>query len=370
MNLSDPDAARLSLALRQLLSPDGCGDVDVWRGLAGRAVRDLVGADAACVALDGDASSFVAVDLDDSVVRAYGERYAAVDHGIARMRRERIEVWERRMLWRKSELARSEYYNDFALPHRLLDAAGITSFAAGQCVRVCLMYAEPPRSTRGLAAWRGQLQLLRLAWPAFNAGSILSARAHSRQASMAQIIDRVGHPLGLCTTSGRLVHGNAALLALVAQNGAALAETIQSAARAVAASAASRRAGESVTRELMLTDGGHRLVGWPVEMDLVGAAAVLISIVSAHAQAPTSEALRTNYQELRAQFGLTRRQLEVVELLRQRRSNAEIAHSLRISEHTARHHTEMVLSKLGLHSRRQIETQYDSLADPQPELTS
>ena len=54
-------------------------------------------------------------------------------------------------------------------------------------------------------------------------------------------------------------------------------------------------------------------------------------------------------------FGLTRRELEVAQLLRLRRSNSELASTLGISEHTARHHTENVLSKLGVHSRTQVD---------------
>lgn len=50
-------------------------------------------------------------------------------------------------------------------------------------------------------------------------------------------------------------------------------------------------------------------------------------------------------------YHLTARELEVALLLSRGASNAEIATALRISEHTARHHTRHVLLKLGLHSR-------------------
>lgn len=358
LTLSSGDTARLSAAVERLLSPEACSDAILWRAGAGRAIRDLMGADSACVALDDDPASFVAVDLDDSVIRAYRERYAAVDHGIARMRAQRIEVWERRKLWRSSELARSEYYNDFALPHRLLDAAGITSFSGGQCLRVCVMYAQPPRTARGEAAWQHQLELLRLAWPAFNAGSILSARSRAWQASVSQMIDRVGHPLVLCTATGALVHENAAFAELITANRCAeIPELVRAAAREVAASAARRRPCDSVVRDLSLPSGSHRLVGWSVDLELGGPAMVLVSMVPGETDSLVGEALRARHEELRTRFGFTRRQLQVLELLRQRRSNAEIAEALRISEHTARHHTEMVLSKLGVHSRRLIAAQ-------------
>ena len=50
-------------------------------------------------------------------------------------------------------------------------------------------------------------------------------------------------------------------------------------------------------------------------------------------------------------YGFTRREREVARLLAQGKSNAAIARELRISAHTARHHTQRVLAKLAVHSR-------------------
>jgi DNA-binding NarL/FixJ family response regulator len=54
---------------------------------------------------------------------------------------------------------------------------------------------------------------------------------------------------------------------------------------------------------------------------------------------------------LGSRFGLTRREEQVAILLAQGRSNQAIARELRISVHTARHHTQRILSKLEVHSR-------------------
>lgn len=54
---------------------------------------------------------------------------------------------------------------------------------------------------------------------------------------------------------------------------------------------------------------------------------------------------------LQNRYGLTRRELEVAILLSQGRTNTTIANTLHISTHTARHHTQRILSKLGVHSR-------------------
>jgi len=54
---------------------------------------------------------------------------------------------------------------------------------------------------------------------------------------------------------------------------------------------------------------------------------------------------------LHIEYGMTPREIEVAMLLSEGCSNRTIAHRLGISSHTARHHTQRVLVKLGVHSR-------------------
>jgi DNA-binding CsgD family transcriptional regulator len=54
---------------------------------------------------------------------------------------------------------------------------------------------------------------------------------------------------------------------------------------------------------------------------------------------------------LHIEYGMTPREIEVALLLIAGCSNRTIAHRLGISPHTARHHTQRVLIKLGVHSR-------------------
>lgn len=53
-------------------------------------------------------------------------------------------------------------------------------------------------------------------------------------------------------------------------------------------------------------------------------------------------------------FGLTPREAQVARRLAVRRTNAEIADELFLSEHTVRRHTERVLQKLSVGSRRDV----------------
>jgi DNA-binding NarL/FixJ family response regulator len=55
--------------------------------------------------------------------------------------------------------------------------------------------------------------------------------------------------------------------------------------------------------------------------------------------------------QLGLEYGLTSRESQVAILLIEGRSNIEIAKQLKISPHTARHHTQRILAKVGVHSR-------------------
>ena len=55
-----------------------------------------------------------------------------------------------------------------------------------------------------------------------------------------------------------------------------------------------------------------------------------------------------------ARVGLTARERQVADMLARRLTTAEVAGALGISPHTARHHVQRVLNKLGVTSRRNV----------------
>ena len=69
------------------------------------------------------------------------------------------------------------------------------------------------------------------------------------------------------------------------------------------------------------------------------------------AGAPAAGHDRVSQNGLVERYRLTRREIQVAVLLAQGRSNEAIAQELEISAHTARHHTQRILSKLEVHSR-------------------
>ena len=64
--------------------------------------------------------------------------------------------------------------------------------------------------------------------------------------------------------------------------------------------------------------------------------------------------MQVRMDELQDQAGLTRRESQVALLLAERFTNKEIARQLRIEPNTARRHSERVLRKLGVSSRRDV----------------
>jgi DNA-binding CsgD family transcriptional regulator len=65
-------------------------------------------------------------------------------------------------------------------------------------------------------------------------------------------------------------------------------------------------------------------------------------------------------ESLMRRFGMTGREADVALLLARGARNAAIALELRISPHTSRHHTENVLSKLGVRARAEVARAIDA----------
>jgi DNA-binding response OmpR family regulator len=74
---------------------------------------------------------------------------------------------------------------------------------------------------------------------------------------------------------------------------------------------------------------------------------------SAVTEAPSAPAPLSD-EALRERYNLTARQIDVVRLLGEGFTNAEIAAKLEMSYYTARNHTEQVLAKLGVSSRAAV----------------
>lgn len=107
-------------------------------------------------------------------------------------------------------------------------------------------------------------------------------------------------------------------------------------------------AGGTPIREVVSNNRKYRLEGHrlPHAADRAGPI-VLVFVDAAAAELPSDE-------ELQVRFGLTRKESHVARLIAEDRTNDQIATQLCISPHTARHHTEKILAKLGANSRTKV----------------
>ena len=88
-------------------------------------------------------------------------------------------------------------------------------------------------------------------------------------------------------------------------------------------------------------------------------------ILPSHMQTVRHERLTSVRDYLMRTHGLTPQEVLVALLLAQRRSNVEVAREMSVSVHTARHHTESVLAKLGIRRRADVARDRRAVTDRQ-----
>ena len=214
---------------------------------------------------------------------------------------------------------------------------GVMSGRPGADLRLSLVcYLASDESTlRNVRRWQAVLGLLR---PALAAA--LRERFHARPADsqLMRLLDALDAPMVAYAPDGRVLHENVAFHGLAANepNASQLLREVARAARDVA------------TREFSTRHTNYRVVA----RRIVVAPGTEVDVVTVR----TIDALDASYatDRVRSNFGLSPREAEVARMLVDGRPNAEIAVTLGISESTARHHTQRVLEKLGVHSRAAI----------------
>jgi DNA-binding CsgD family transcriptional regulator len=250
---------------------------------------------------------------------------------------------------------KTEFFNDYQRRHRAFHGLCLSSSTApGPLDDV--MYFHRSRLSAAPFADR-EKNILRLCAPAFRAGLSAALRANSRE-HLIETIDNLTDGCALVTIGGRVVHQNVVLSSYLA-NGEATAE-LRSAimATADAVNAIGWRAthcsafdpGRKLVREQRVGDRTFVISGCSVGT-LEGIAEPLTLVTVRHKIRQTAADL---LRQARERFGLSNRESEVAVLLAQRKTNAEISSELGISPHTARHHSERVLAKLGVSKRSMV----------------
>lgn len=344
----------LNAALRDLLAQRASRPSGEWRQSVLRSLRALTGSDRAfLVVRTANGPSAYGDEVSQDLLAYYVKRFAELELSRADARGHAPEAWRLTQLWPAGELERSRYYLDFAQPNRLHDTVGITLHFASPRAEVSLAFhRNRPGPTESIERRR---ELLRLLLEPIHAGFGVDLGTTDQIPHLSSLIEVAGQALVLFGMDGRELRQNPVMRRILAQDQerAVLLEHIRAVARSVLACVSDGRAARGPThrqydgtrREVATSHAAYRLRGNPVGSNAMGdSTTILVSVDRVAFQVPAPDSLR-------ARYGLTVRELQVASLLMHRLSNAEIARMLSISPHTARHHTESVLAKLGVRSR-------------------
>jgi len=166
-------------------------------------------------------------------------------------------------------------------------------------------------------------------------------------APLAGVLENIEHGIVLLASNSDPCFTNSAaerILVGDAEHGV-LAREVRSVSRA----ALTHRTGRPAEVEVATRHGRFRVRATFLLQRIreLRAGAVLVTIRPATNHLPTQASLMRR-------FGMTAREADVALLLAQGKRNTAIAEALKISPHTARHHTENVLTKLDVHARSEV----------------
>ena len=363
--LTADDTRRIGAAVEALLTPSA--DIGAWWQPAEQRLHQLFpGARALCTVPEGNRLKFVSASVDDDEVSPLREMSGAEERGyflnadpaVTRWHHYRrthdIELWTEESNGKLIDdlgfdFRKSIWMNEGLFAAKMFDNSGISTISGGGEMFLVLGY--PRRGVRRFGD--ADVEVLRLLLPAFRAGHHALTTLGARQTALATTLDGIRDALLVVGADGRELHRNSALRAMLEGEPERdrLAATMLSAAHDLRAlvtrslvrgvpAPAERTVATAVARYTMRASFG-------VEQAWGATGTVIVSLEREDAPALSSASLVTR-------FGLTEREAQAAALLARRVSNAELAAALGVSPHTARHHTEKVMQKLGVHSRKEL----------------
>lgn len=357
LQLTPSDLARSEFATRVLLSPLNVPSIDDWRSEVNRTLRELFEADHALFILPQAGAGFFSDDLSADTQARLAALFhldeagqlrssdRATDRILERRRQQHVETYTEALFAGDEAFEASAFYRNVMAPSGLAALRAIHATSPQGEAVLWLFFRDAEAGPFGEA---GPF-LLRALLPAFKAGIEMFARLEAHRAAL----DAISEPLLVLDLQGRELHRNRAFTNLLKDEPDAdrlLAEAYRESRthggdllRLIQAS------GADAAREVRTPTRQYRLRSTVVTPGILGSTGtIMVAFESAATPVlPSAEALR-------AHFGLTRREAEVTLLMAEGLSNQDVADRLFVSAHTARRHTESVLSKLGLRSRKAI----------------
>jgi DNA-binding CsgD family transcriptional regulator len=353
IRLSSADIARLHSAQTTLVSALGFESVEAWAGQAMAETIAVLGADKAYFALPTASGMFTAAagDRTEDGLTAYLAYYWQTDLVLRQRRVELgLEVYHRDMLYHPGEMARDELHNDWCVPHALYDTLGMGFDVDSNAALPALLHVYHHRNVTTFGK-RG-VALMQLLLPAFKAGVAAWRELYERRRTLAASLDTLGVALMMLDSDGVALHRTPALTSLVSadEDRALIDQAAARVARNLTASHSPtrRKTGPSapapVTHGVVTRAARYTVRACTAPSGLTGKPTVLVTVErSSRPPIDVDDAARRH--------GLTARQKDVAVRLVRGDSISAIAQILGMSRHTARHHVEHIIARLGAHSR-------------------
>jgi DNA-binding CsgD family transcriptional regulator len=354
--LSSSHQERFEGALRTLLSPLAYPSSLEWRIAVNRSLKQLLDADRVTFGIPGAEPDFISdeptpIGLSSDRLRPLEHRVPISEHALE------LGALNGELLQRTHLPANSavECASDYIVLNEAFDwlalVAAMTPDQGIASVAQIVLHNEPSADrefgNRGLA-------LARLLVPAFRAGIMTHCRMSEERRVLGRVMDSLSEGILVCDPRGSVVHQSAVLIRLLSDDpeGAGVLTKM-------------RLIGQTLATLLGAPDPGRRNAADLIENVQTGRALYRVrgTIVGEGVLSPTTHILVALEQlsatlpdeaGLRERFGLTPREARVCLLIASGKTNEQIAGTLCISRHTARHHTEKVLLKLRVKSRAEV----------------
>ena len=342
----------LERAVTVALSPLDYPDPAAWGDALTRALCSLAGAGSGAFLLPGNAVRWRAVRRDPQDA-LNPSPWAIHDEATERLHRcDGIDL----VLWARDDLAGAE--TPAAAPASSETIGIRVQVPGGHVAAICVHRERALRS-----ASQSILAALRAIAPAFRAGVSTWMSASGCNANVTRMLDSLGDSALMFDVGGSVLHANPAAGRLTAApETARLRDEAQRIAWSIGAVARRRSAPRAnvarvsadasrdteVVRRIQIGATAYRLRGSIVGEQLLGAAPAVLVTITATAAEPLSD------DALRADFGLTAREIQVARLIAEGLSNNEIADRIGVRFFTARNHVERTLAKLGVATRQRV----------------
>ena len=336
--LSPGDRDRIARAARTLASPLAFETTEAWGIAAQQAATEAVGADKSFVHWTGS-DEFVAPaysPADQAAYRAFLPLLREIGYY---ERSERLDVFTRRDAYgpHHARMAETPYVREFLPSVGAHDALTLYVPTGRGPVSEPAVQLVLHSSEAGRAFGARHVEVARRLHPAFVAGVAVQRQMARARGDLLALVDVAGAPCAVFAAGGRLLHVSRALEAALAREPHR--ETVLDHVRHLAARALTSAA-KAGAADVAGAAGRYRL---SASLAAGPRPLLVVAVAVPPPPKPTPTAA-----EVASRLGLTPRQADVAILLARRYSNKEIAASLSVSVHTARHHVEAVLERLGV----------------------